>query len=940
MYSVVALATQILVSVHAVGDVRHISITGDLVLGGVFPVHWKAQRQDGDPCGAIAETRGVHRVEAMLYALDVINSQQDFLRGYKLGALILDSCSNPAYALNQSLDFVRELIGSTEPSEYQCHDGSPPTPKQSKMLQTRRNVVAVVGGSYSSVTVQVANLLRLFRIVQVSPASTNADLSDKARFEFFARTVPSDNYQVRAMISIAKEFGWTYISLLYSADEYGELGAEAFKKEARKENICIATEERVLNKKESISESIDNLIKKLQPEKKVGARVVVLFVGTEYVAELMNQAAEKMKLQKNAGKKKLIWLASEGWDRNNEAYIQGQRKLAAQGAIVLMLSSQRVPSFEDYFLKLHPGSEQFERNKWLRELWMSKFDCEFDLPDQSTRNRCEDQRNTPDSFTADDKVQYVIDAVYALAHALRSYKDEVCPEENVENNWVSRKDDRREACVGMENIDGGRLYHHLLKVKFDDLVGKKVHFTKEGDGPASYTILNYQPASMSDKQRRDKMDLDTFRSDYVEIGSWSEGQLEIQRSKLDWGDDVPLSICSMPCQKGYRKQLIKDEICCWACSKCEDYEYLVNETFCLDCGPGWWPNADRKSCFNIAERNLKHMKWRSWYSIVPAIFASLGIGTCIFIILVFMKHNDTPVVKASGRELCYILLIAMIMCYMMTFVLLARPVTWVCGLKRTGIGFAFSCLYSAMLVKTNRIARIFSQATRSAVRPGCISPISQVLLTCFLAGLQLLGSLCWLAIVPPGTRHIYPTRDQVVLTCNVPDHHFLYSLAYDAGLIVLTTVYAVQTRKVPENFNETKWIAFSMYTTCVLWVSWIFFFFGTGTDYQIQTSSLCISISMSANVVLVCIFSPKLWIILVDKHKNVRKQDGEYMLAKRSNTSNIHGPALQNTNTLSGVHGEAEPTPYTALLGNDKRKTSRRITPPSCTNSSAQDTFL
>lgn len=43
---------------------------------------------------------------------------------------------------------------------------------------------------------QVANLLRLFKIPQVSYASTSAALSDKTRFEFFARTVPPDNYQV------------------------------------------------------------------------------------------------------------------------------------------------------------------------------------------------------------------------------------------------------------------------------------------------------------------------------------------------------------------------------------------------------------------------------------------------------------------------------------------------------------------------------------------------------------------------------------------------------------------------------------------------------------------------------------------------------------------------------------------------------------------------
>jgi hypothetical protein len=90
------------------------------------------------------------------------------------------------YALNQSLDFVRDLIGSTDASEFKCQDGNQPFIRDSAK---NSKIVSVVGGSYSSVTVQVANLLRLFRIPQVSPASTNADLSDKNRFEFFARFV-------------------------------------------------------------------------------------------------------------------------------------------------------------------------------------------------------------------------------------------------------------------------------------------------------------------------------------------------------------------------------------------------------------------------------------------------------------------------------------------------------------------------------------------------------------------------------------------------------------------------------------------------------------------------------------------------------------------------------------------------------------------------------
>ncbi|EFP04998.1 CRE-MGL-1 protein [Caenorhabditis remanei] len=964
MFSVLALATQILANVNVIAQtaetislappakVRQIRIPGDILIGGVFPVHSKSLNGD-EPCGEIAETRGVHRVEAMLYALDQINSQNDFLRGYKLGALILDSCSNPAYALNQSLDFVRDMIGSSEASDYVCLDGSDPNVKKQSQ---KKNVAAVVGGSYSSVSVQLANLLRLFRIAQVSPASTNADLSDKNRFEYFARTVPSDDYQAMAMVEIAVRFKWSYVSLVYSADEYGELGADAFKKEARKKGICIALEERIQNKKESFTESINNLVQKLQPEKNVGATVVVLFVGTEYIPDILRYTAERMKLTSGA-KKRIIWLASESWDRNNDKYTAGDNRLAAQGAIVLMLASQKVPSFEEYFMSLHPGTEAFERNKWLRELWQVKYKCEFDIPPGTKGTRCEDIKQSTEGFNADDKVQFVIDAVYAIAHGLqvlkhlffitksnfKSMKQAVCPDDAIENHWISRYSKQPEICHAMQNIDGSDFYqNYLLKVNFtgesfisiffshillfEDIVGKRFRFSPQGDGPASYTILTYKPKTMEKKRRM--TDDESSPSDYVEIGHWSENNLTIYEKNLWWDPDhTPVSLCSLPCKIGFRKQLIKDEQCCWACSKCEDYEYLINETHCVACEQGWWPTKDRKGCFDLSLSQLKYMRWRSMYSLVPMILAVVGIIATLFVIVVYVIYNETPVVKASGRELSYILLISMIMCYCMTFVLLSKPSAIVCAIKRTGIGFAFSCLYSAMFVKTNRIFRIFN--TRSAQRPRFISPISQIFR------------------VFSGWRHHYPTRDQVVLTCNVPDHHFLYSLAYDGFLIVLCTTYAVKTRKVPENFNETKFIGFSMYTTCVVWLSWIFFFFGTGSDFQvyavpqnndlqmfqIQTSSLCISISMSANVALACIFSPKLWIILFEKHKNVRKQEGEIMLNKSSRS-------LGNCSSRLCANSIDEPNQYTALLTDSTRRRSSRKTSQPTSTSSAQDTFL
>ena len=94
----------------------------------------------------------------------------------------------------------------------------------------------------------------------------------------------------------------------------------------------------------------------------------------------------------------------------------------------------------------------------------------------------------------------------------------------------------------------------------------------------------------------------------------------------------------------------------------------------------------------------------------------------------FIRHNNTPLVKASGRELCYILLLGVFMSYAMTFLFLAKPSPTICALRRLGLGTSFAVCYSALLTKTNRIARIFSGVKDGggATRPRFISPFSQV----------------------------------------------------------------------------------------------------------------------------------------------------------------------------------------------------------------------
>lgn len=251
-------------------DQKAVIVPGDIILGGLFPVHEKGERT---ACGPQIYHRGVQRLEAMMFAVDEINRNANILPNISLGVHILDTCSRDTYALNQSLQFVRASLNNIDTSALECLDHSTPRPKHNYSGP----VFGVVGGSYSSVSLQVANLLGLFHIPQISPASTAKALSDKTRFEYFARTVPPDTFQSSALVDIVKKVNWSYVSTVYSEGSYGEYGIEVFHREAQERNVCIATAEKVPSTADD--RDFDAIIAKLR--KKVNAKGVVLFTRAE-----------------------------------------------------------------------------------------------------------------------------------------------------------------------------------------------------------------------------------------------------------------------------------------------------------------------------------------------------------------------------------------------------------------------------------------------------------------------------------------------------------------------------------------------------------------------------------------------------------------------------------------------------------------------------------
>ncbi|KAF6726107.1 Metabotropic glutamate receptor 3 [Oryzias melastigma] len=772
---------------------REIIMDGDLVIGGLFPVHEKG---DGtEDCGKINEERGIQRLEAMLLALDEINASDRILPGLQLGAHILDTCSKDTYALEQSLDFVRASLTKVHDPGFICPDGSRPIQKEVPLA-----ISGVIGGSYSDVSIQVANLLRLFQIPQISYASTSAKLSDKTRYDYFARTVPPDFYQAKAMAEILRYFNWTYVSTVASEGDYGETGIDAFQQEARTRQICIATSAKV--SRSMNRQGYENVIRALQ--QKSNAKVVLLFTRSEDARELL-VAAARMNVS-------FTWVASDGWGAQ-ESVVRGS-EMAADGAFTLELASYPIREFEDYFTKLNPYTNT--RNPWFREFWEHKFACRLE------EHGCSDRSLRDGTFEQESKIMFVVNAVYAMAYALHNMRQAVCS-------------NMSKVCDAMKPGNGRRFYKEfILKTKFEAPfrpadTDSMVRFDSFGDSISRYNIFHYHK---------------------------EEGKFTYKKQ------------CSDPCRKNEVKSMQPGDVCCWICIPCQPYQYLQDEFTCADCSFGQWPLANLTGCYELPE---EYIRWEDAWAIGPVTISCLGILCTLSVVGLFLKHNETPVVKASGRELTYILLLGVLMCYSITFIYIAKPSTAVCTLRRLGLGTSFAVCYSALLTKTNRIARIFSGVKDGAQRPRFISPASQVAICGALISCQLLVAVIWLLVEVPGVRkEVTPDRRNVVtLKCNSRDTSMLMSLTYNCILIILCTVYAFKTRKCPENFNEAKFIGFTMYTTCIIWLAFQPIFYVTASDYRVQTTTMCISVSLSGSVVLGCLFAPKIHIILFQPQKNV-----------------------------------------------------------------------
>uniref|UniRef100_A0A3Q2PPD0 Glutamate metabotropic receptor 4 n=1 Tax=Fundulus heteroclitus TaxID=8078 RepID=A0A3Q2PPD0_FUNHE len=780
-----------------------IRIDGDISLGGLFPVH--ARGHDGKPCGELKKEKGIHRLEAMLFALDRINNDNNLLPNITLGARILDTCSRDTHALEQSLTFVQALI-EKDGTDVKCLGGGAP------IITKPERVVGVIGASSSSVSIMVANILRLFKVRQPQCCWVTQDIRLKRKRKKVEKKIYDLRYE-----SFFSLFG----------------------------GVCISQSVKI--PREPKQGEFNTIIQRLGENP--NARVVILFANEDDIRRLLH-AARKANQTGH-----FIWVGSDSWGSKISPVVHQEEM--AEGAVTILPKRQSIKGFDRYFISR--TLENNRRNIWFAEFWENNFNCKLSrhaVKKGSGLKKCTNQeRIGKDShYEQEGKVQFVIDAVYSMAHALHNMHKELCP-------------GKVGLCARMDPINGTHLLKHIRRLKFSGIAGNPVLFNENGDAPGRYDIYQYQIRNRT--------------AEYKVIGNWTD-QLHLTVRSMQWPGGVrqiPSSICSQPCQPGERKKIVKGIPCCWHCERCDGYQYQADTYMCKMCRFDLRPNENHTGCVPIP---IVKLEWSSPWAVIPVLIAVLGIMATLFVVVTFIRYNDTPIVKASGRELSYVLLTGIFLCYATTFLMISTPDVGICSLRRIFLGLGMSISYAALLTKTNRIYRIFEQGTMSVSAPRFISPASQLVITFTLASVQLLGVCIWFGMDPSKAiidyedqRTSNPTLARGVLKCDISDLSLICLLGYSMLLMVTCTVYAIKTRGVPETFNEAKPIGFTMYTTCIIWLAFIPIFFGTSQSTEkmyIQTTTLTISVSLSASVSLGLLYMPKVYVILLHPEQNVPKR--------------------------------------------------------------------
>uniref|UniRef100_A0A8D2KQY9 G-protein coupled receptors family 3 profile domain-containing protein n=1 Tax=Varanus komodoensis TaxID=61221 RepID=A0A8D2KQY9_VARKO len=335
---------------------------------------------------------------------------------------------------------------------------------------------------------------------------------------------------------------------------------------------------------------------------------------------------------------------------------------------------------------------------------------------------------------------------------------------------------------------------------------------------------------------------------------------------------LPIALCNDKCNPGYRRKKKEGELfCCYDCVSCPDGKISDQKDMdsCFQCQEHKFPNRNRDQCF------LKVITFFSFTEPlgITLIFVVLFFALITILVLgIFIKNQDTPIVKANNWYLTYCLLCSLLFCFLCSLLFFSQPHTVTCYLQQVAFGIIFAVAVSCILAKTITVVLAFM-----ATKPGSRMSnwVGKRLTTFIMFGCSFIQAIIctiWLSTAPPFPHFdMHSLPEEIILECNAGSTTLFYCVLGYLGLLAIVSFsVAFLARKLPDAFNEAKFITFSMLVFCSVWLSFVPSYVSTKGKYMVAVEIF--SILASSAGLLTCIFFPKCYIIVLRPELNNRGQ--------------------------------------------------------------------
>ncbi|XP_015268935.1 PREDICTED: vomeronasal type-2 receptor 26-like [Gekko japonicus] len=829
--------------------------SGDLLIGGIMsqmdyiPYQYSFKRYPSCETSRTTSmvTKFYQHVLAMVFAIKEINDNPKILPNVTLGFHIYDSYYYEKMVYRRTLDLLfksHRLVPN-----YKC--------------SASRNLMAVIGGLGSDISICISEILSLYKIPQFPYGSLHPEQREAVHLPFSYHVATNETHQYIGIIWLLQHFGWTWVGLVTADDDGGEHFLKTMKLLLPQHGICLAFIQQMSQKmRPNDWTEINNMFSKVYLFFKLSKVSVYVVYGDtltmRFLITVTNVLTADHKELTSVGK---VWITTNQMDFAVTSLERGLDLTIFHGTISLTIHSQEIFGFQKFLHIIKP--DRTLGDGFIKNFWAQAFKCVFARLPVGT-NTCTGNEKLAAlpgpvfEMSMSGHSYGIYNAVYAVAHALHALYSSRSNYQSVFQCKIT----------GFCDPHSWQLHQYLQRMSFNNSAGETVSFDENREMGAGFDIMNMVTFPNNSIIR--------MKVGRVDPKSPEGKEVTLHEDLLVWhrgfNQTLPLSRCSDACQPGHQKRKKEGEpFCCYECAPCPEGKVSFQNDMddCSSCPEDQYPRKGKDQCIP------KVINFLSYEEPVGTCLASGAVSLSLITVLIlrtFIKHKDTPIVKANNQDLTYTLLISLLLCFLCSFLFLERPSKLTCFLRQSAFGIIFTVAVSCVVAKTITVVVAFMAIKpASSMRKWVGKRLTiSIILSCSI--IQMCICTVWLGTTPP-----FPDLDtksmatEIIAECNEGSVTMFYIVLGFMGLLSFVSfIVAFFARKLPDRFNEAKFITFTMMMFCSVWLCFIPTYLSTKGKYMVAVEIF--SILFSGAGLLCCIFFPKCYIIILRPDLNRREQ--------------------------------------------------------------------